>query len=413
MSDFDIVLFDEGESPILTIRKHWFIYVRDSATTLVVGILPFVVWQILAALGAIPAAHIAGALGRYLGLLWLLAAWIALFVLWTDYYLDLWIVTDRRIFNIQQIGLFRRQASSCELDNVQEVVVKTDNFLQTLFHYGTIEIQTAGPTSEYIEAEGIPHPERVRVAIQESRSRVGHLEEQTKKQEQLLHMVAHEVKGYLSKNAAVLASIVEGDFGSVPDPLKNTATSALSDTRTGVGNVMDILQGSNLKTGAVSIVAKPFDLRAALRAVIDAEQPLASQKGLALSLVADARLYLVNGDESKIKNDVLRNLVENAIRYTPQGSVMAGITAVDENVVVWVEDSGVGITPEDMQKLFTEGGHGAQSRAVNPSSTGFGLFIAKQIVEAHGGHIWAESDGAGKGSRFFLVLPLSGAAKTS
>lgn len=413
MNDPDIVLFDEGETPILTIRKHWFIYVRDSATTLVVGILPFVVWQILASLGAIPPAHLAGALGRYLGLLWLLAAWIALFVLWTDYYLDLWIITDRRIFNIQQIGLFRRAASSCELDHVQEIVVRTDNFLQTLFHYGTIEIQTAGPSSDDIAAEGIPHPERVRVAIQESRNRVGNLEAQTKKQEQLLHMVAHEVKGYLSKNAAVLASIVEGDFGAVPDPLKSTATTALSDTRTGVGNVMDILQGSDLRTGTVAISSKPFDMRAALKSVVDAQQPLAAQKGLTLSFVADARLYVMNGDESKLKNDVLRNLIENAIRYTPKGSVTVGITAVDENVVVIVEDTGVGIPPEDMPKLFTEGGHGAQSRTVNPSSTGFGLFIAKQIVDAHGGHIWAESEGAGKGSRFFLVLPLSGAAKTS
>jgi len=413
MNNFDIVLFDEGEMPILTLRKHWFIYVRDSAATIVIGILPFILWNILITLGAIPPTHITGAIGRYLGLLWLLAAWIALFVLWTDYYLDLWIVTNRRIFNIQQIGLFQRQASSCELDNVQEIVVKTENFLQTLLHYGTIEIQTAGPTSEYIVAEGIPHPERVRVAIQESRSRVGVLEEQTKKQEQLLHMVAHEVKGYLSKNAAVLASIVEGDFGTVPDPLKKTATNALSDTRAGVGNVMDILQGANLRTGTVAIEIKPFDMRAALKAVVDAEQPLASEKGLTLTLVADARLYLVNGDEAKIKNDVLRNLIENAIRYTPRGSVTVGITAVDDNVVVIVEDTGVGITPEDMQRLFTEGGHGAQSRSINPASTGFGLFIAKRIVDAHGGHIWAESDGAGKGSRFFLVLPLSGTAKTS
>ena len=70
-----------------------------------------------------------------------------------------------------------------------------------------------------------------------------------------------------------------------------------------------------------------------------------------------------------------------------------------------VEDSGVGISPEDMQKLFTEGGHGAESRKVNVDSTGYGLYIAKSVVEAHRGRIWAESEGVGKGSRFVVELP--------
>jgi signal transduction histidine kinase len=58
-----------------------------------------------------------------------------------------------------------------------------------------------------------------------------------------------------------------------------------------------------------------------------------------------------------------------------------------------------------MQKLFTEGGHGTDSRKVNVDSTGYGLFIAKSVVDAHHGRIWAESDGAGKGSRFVVELP--------
>ena len=70
-----------------------------------------------------------------------------------------------------------------------------------------------------------------------------------------------------------------------------------------------------------------------------------------------------------------------------------------------VKDSGVGITPEDMKNLFTEGGHGKDSIKINVHSTGYGLFIAKEVVEAEGGKIWAESEGAGKGSRFVVELP--------
>ena len=70
-----------------------------------------------------------------------------------------------------------------------------------------------------------------------------------------------------------------------------------------------------------------------------------------------------------------------------------------------IQDTGVGISASDMQKLFTEGGHGEHSKEVNKDSTGFGLSIAKQIVDAHGGKVWAESAGPGTGSRFIVELP--------
>ena len=72
-----------------------------------------------------------------------------------------------------------------------------------------------------------------------------------------------------------------------------------------------------------------------------------------------------------------------------------------------VKDSGVGITPEDMKNLFTEGGHGKESIKTNVHSTGYGLYIAKRVVEAHGGKIWAESEGEGKGSRFVVEFPVA------
>lgn len=409
----DIVFLDPGETVLLVARKHWFVFMRIISASLFAAIVPFAVWWLLASTGLQLTLYIPPGVVHYLGMLWLLVIWIGIFVFWTDFYLDIWLITDRRIFNIQQVGLFRREATSCEIENVQEVVVKTTSLFQTLFHYGTVEIETAGPSREYISAEGLPHPERIRALIQSSRSRVGMLEDQSKQQEQLLHMVAHEVKGYLSKNAAVLASIVEGDFGTVSDPLKSTASTALSDTRSGVGTVMDILEGSNMGTGAVQFKKQPFDLSAAVGAVAREVQPMAEQKGLAFTAVIDPRISMVDGDAEKIRHHVLRNLFENAIRYTPAGNVTVGVTQVEGNAVVWTQDTGVGISPEDMQKLFTEGGHGTESRKVNPASTGFGLFIAKQVVDAHGGGIWAESDGPGTGSRFFVVLPLCSDAKTS
>ena len=83
------------------------------------------------------------------------------------------------------------------------------------------------------------------------------------------------------------------------------------------------------------------------------------------------------------------------------------ISKTDNALRMTVTDTGVGITPEDMTRLFKEGGHGSDSIKVNVHSTGYGLYIAKSIVEAHGGKIWAESEGAGKGSRFIVELPVA------
>jgi signal transduction histidine kinase len=115
----------------------------------------------------------------------------------------------------------------------------------------------------------------------------------------------------------------------------------------------------------------------------------------------------VNGDKDKIVRHVMRNVIDNSIKYTEQGSVTVTLARIDGKAQMVVQDTGVGITTEDMSHLFTEGGHGKDSIKINVHSTGYGLYIAKQIVDAHGGSIRAESEGAGKGSRFTIQLPLA------
>jgi signal transduction histidine kinase len=148
------------------------------------------------------------------------------------------------------------------------------------------------------------------------------------------------------------------------------------------------------------------DFREAVIAEVAKLKPKASEKGLALDLaIDDSKQYGCIGDITKISEHVIRNLIDNSIRYTPKGGIRVTLSHDGNMMRFSVKDTGVGITPEDMRRLFTEGGHGKDSIKVNVDSTGYGLFIAKQVVEAHGGKIWAESEGAGKGSEFVVELP--------
>lgn len=227
-----------------------------------------------------------------------------------------------------------------------------------------------------------------------------------KQQENLLHFLSHEIKGYLTKNEAAFAAITEGDFGSCAPPLEDMAKAALADTRMGVATVKDILDAANLKKGTVTFEMKEFDFSGAVRAAAESLRQSVEEKGLALTYnVLSSNSYNVLGDEAKLRDHVVRNILDNSIRYTPQGSITLNLSRSGKWVRLVVVDTGVGITKEDRQKLFQAGVRGKDSMKVNVHSTSYGLFIAKSIVDAHGGNIWASSDGAGKGSRFVIELP--------
>jgi signal transduction histidine kinase len=235
--------------------------------------------------------------------------------------------------------------------------------------------------------------------------RYGELKETARKQRELLHFISHEVKGHLTKSKAAFAGIVEGDYGPVSSPLTSVAQQALADTQKGVETVMSVLENSDFQKGTSDIEKKPFDFSQTVKRSMGNFRATAAQRNLELYGTIEDFCAMV-GDERKLEQHVIRNLLDNALRYTHAGQIAVALKKTGKNALLTVTDTGVGIAPEDMQKLFTEGGHGEHSREINPESTGYGLFIAKQIVQAHGGRIWAESRGAGMGSTFFVELPL-------
>ncbi|NNM83956.1 hypothetical protein HKL94_01950 [Candidatus Parcubacteria bacterium] len=234
------------------------------------------------------------------------------------------------------------------------------------------------------------------------------IEESNERQEGLIHFISHEVKGFLTKDAGVFASLSEGDFGELPEATKAFVERALAESRLGADSVANILKASNLKKGTTSFKKEPFDLAALATAAVEKVRAIADQKKLTLTFTVDpaGAPYTFTGDKEEIGDHVFRNLVDNAVNYTPSGSITASLKRESNKFIFAVKDSGVGITEEDKKRLFTEGGHGKDSIKVNVHSTGYGLYIAKNITVAHGGTIRAESEGEGKGSTFIVELPV-------
>lgn len=227
-------------------------------------------------------------------------------------------------------------------------------------------------------------------------------------QENFIHFLSHEIKGYLTVARNGYASIAEGDYGdAIPPALLAMSSNALKRLNEGVVTVENILKSANLKSGKVTFDFESINLRNMVIEKVEATRAFAEERGLTLAVVIpEGKEYVIRGDKENLKEHVFKNIIENAVHYTEKGTVTVSLERKQDSVLFSVYDTGVGITEEDKARLFTEGGRGANSMKMNIHSTGHGLFIAKNIVLAHKGRIWAESAGVGQGATFIVELPV-------
>lgn len=166
------IRFLPDERVVLKLRKHWVILARDTIGTILLAFFPFLLLAVIQIV--LPSTLYFEGYPAYMAFatsLWLLILWLALAVIWTDYYLDLWIVTDKRIISVDQVSLFNRKVTTLAHERIQEIIVKEENFVQAFFKYGTLDIETASPTDGDATMEGIPEPERVRQTILQQTAR--------------------------------------------------------------------------------------------------------------------------------------------------------------------------------------------------------------------------------------------------
>ena len=173
--------------------------------------------------------------------------------------------------------------------------------------------------------------------------------------------------------------------------------------------INDLLDFSKLEAGAVSLERIPFNIREALESLHGSFAPTASARGLALLLGMDAGLpQRVQGDPLRLRQ-VLSNLLSNAIKFTLSGRVELHADMVEDGVRFAVSDTGIGLRPEQMQKIFEPFTQADASTARRFGGTGLGLSISVELVRLMGGQLAVESS-AGEGSCFSFVLPLQPAS---
>lgn len=223
-------------------------------------------------------------------------------------------------------------------------------------------------------------------------------ERTTRMRDELLAVVAHDLRNPL--NTIVLtarALLADGSDGQAR-PLEIIQRSADAMEHL-ISDLLDV----SLRSGRFSIRHSRIDLDALCHEAMELFRPEAETRGIELSCRLDADLPAVRGDSKRLAQ-LLSNLVGNALKFTqPPGKVGMRARRCDDGVQLSVVDNGPGIPPEHLPYVFDPHWHGSGS---STSGMGLGLSIARSIVEAHGGRIWAESR-PGEGTRVHFVLPSS------
>lgn len=219
-----------------------------------------------------------------------------------------------------------------------------------------------------------------------------------------LATMSHELRTPLNSIIGFTGVLLQGLSGAINAEqtkqlamVKNSANHLLS-------LISDVLDISKIEAGQLKVAAGAFDMSASVKKVVQSVRPLAEKQGLELTLEIADDVGVIVSDVRRVEQ-VLLNLLSNAIKFTEKGVIHVTCSVNDGKCIICVSDTGIGIKPEDRERLFRPFSQIDTGMTRKYEGTGLGLSICKRLVELMGGDIWAET-GPDRGSLFCFSLPL-------
>lgn len=228
-----------------------------------------------------------------------------------------------------------------------------------------------------------------------------------KAKSEFISIASHQLRTPMSIVKGFVSMLLEGSYGQLQEKQKDILNKIYASNDRLTSLINDLLDLSRMEGGRMQFrwEAVAFDDMAS--SVVEELKPAADKKGLGFKWTNEiqGKIY-VKADKEKLRQ-VLMNLIDNAIKYTPDGSI--GIKLVktpDGKARLSVKDTGIGMDKEELPVLFGKFVRGKKTQQLWTEGTGLGLYVARKIIEEHKGSIWAESEGEGKGSTFYVELPV-------
>lgn len=239
--------------------------------------------------------------------------------------------------------------------------------------------------------------------LEQRSAEVAKLEDEKERFLHFLSIAAHDLKAPLTAIQGFLWVMLRGFSGELTDKQKNMLERSSRRIDELLNLISDLLDIPRIETGQIVQEMKEVSLRQVIKNCCAELREQAKQKGVKLKVELPQALPKIHGSAPRLQQ-VITNLVSNAINYTPEGMVTVTVSEKGDDVQVEVTDTGIGIPAEDLPRVFDDF---FRASNVEVKGTGLGLSITKRIVEAHGGSIYVESPcpESNTGSKFTFTLP--------
>ena len=239
-------------------------------------------------------------------------------------------------------------------------------------------------------------------ALHEQRQLRAEAERANRAKDEFLALLSHELRTPLNAIMGWAHMMRDG----LPDDMAHHAVEVISrNARSQKQLVEDLLDVARIAGGKLDLERSDVDVREVARAAVDAALPVARQKNIELSITCPSAPALAHADPNRLQQ-VSANLLSNALKFTDTGGrVRVRVSDSSAACGLAVEDTGIGIAPEFVPYMFERFRQGDASLNRSHGGLGLGLYVVKQVIDAHGGKVWAESDGVGKGTTVHVQLP--------
>jgi signal transduction histidine kinase len=247
---------------------------------------------------------------------------------------------------------------------------------------------------------------------QEQSATVAQLRELDRLKSSFLANMSHELRTPLNSILGFADVMLEELDGPLTDYMKNDLGLIYKNGQHLLHLINDVLDMAKIESGKMNLNIEKFNLQEIIEEVTSITSPLASEKNLALFIEPDSDHEVeVNADKIRIRQ-VMINLINNAIKFTEKGKISIHVAREENNVLISVKDTGIGIPIDHLESVFQEFTQVDTTTTRKAGGTGLGLPISRKLIQMHGGRLWVESTGVnGEGSTFYVFLPIEARIK--
>lgn len=228
--------------------------------------------------------------------------------------------------------------------------------------------------------------------------------------DEFVSMASHQLRTPLTSVKGYISMVLEGDAGKITDEQRQLLGEAFASSERMVHLIGDFLNVSRIQTGKFMIDRQQCDIAKLVEQEVEGMLPMAENHALTIEYRHAGLIPMLYLDEGKIRQ-VVMNFIDNAVYYSPEGGkILVRLFVEDGDVVCTIKDKGIGVPKDVQHKLFTKFFRAGNAQLQRPDGTGIGLYLAKKVIDGHGGRILVESQ-EGKGSTFGFRLPIRRLAK--